>query len=264
MAMGEPAAYRVNAQVAPGGTNSAPLDWNNDLITPDAILGAGIDLNHNGIIGDAPFSGYDDWANVDLQQINGRSSGFGFSEGGGLNRVGGGLNRVGGGVDGDGGGLNRVGGGLNRVGGGLNRVGGGIEEDTETANSTADAPSGLTCTQPLTTPGGTVIPGCTNSSGSLVEKAKSVPLTWTSPDFGQIRSYTVWRAIGSFTTSQQILANIGKFSAIGTVNGTPPSPSFIDNVNLKSSTTYTYFVTDSNKFTAKSGPSTTLVVTVKF
>jgi len=112
---------------------------------------------------------------------------------------------------------------------------------------------------------GTVVPACTFSSGSYQEKAKAVPLTWTAPDFGQIRSYTVWRAVGAFTTMRQIVANISKFSNITTLNsGTPPTPSFIDTVNLKSSTTYTYFVTDSNKFGANSNASAPLVVTLKF
>ena len=122
---------------------------------------------------------------------------------------------------------------------------------------------GLNCLQSLTTTNGTIIPACTGT-GPFLEKSKSVPLSWTSTDFGQIRSYTVWRALGSFPTVQQALANIGQFSKLTpTLTGQPPVTSFIDSANLKSSKTYTYFVTDSNKPGAKSTASTPLVVTMK-
>jgi hypothetical protein len=266
---------RVDGTLAPGGTFSAPLDWNNDLQVPPgapAIKAPGEDLNHNGAIGDTPFSGFNDWAVIDLQQINARGSGFGFSEGGGLRPQGGGGLRPqgGGGVDSDGGGLRpQGGGGLRPQGGGGLRPqgGGGIEQDTTTANSTVDPPNGLSCTTPLTMTNGTVVPACTFSSGSFNEKGKAIPLTWTGPDFGQIRTYVVWRATGSFTTMPQIVANIAKFSPVGTLNNgndTPPTPQFIDTFNLKSSTTYTYFVTDSNKPGAKSKASDPLVVILKF
>jgi hypothetical protein len=260
---------RVEGTVWPGGDFSQPFDWNNDLTVPNNVTAPGLDLNHNGIIGDGPFKGFNDWNNVDFQQMSARSSGFGFSEGGGLQRSpGGGLQRSpGGGTDPDGGGLQRSpGGGLQRSpGGGLQRSPGGglgFEHNAETANFTVDPPSGLNCKQSLTTTNGTIIPACTGG-GPFVENSKSVPLTWTSPDFGQIRSYSVWRALGSFPTVQQALANIGQFSKLTTLTGQPPVTSFIDSANLKTTKTYTYFVTDSNKLGAKSTASTPLVVTMK-
>jgi hypothetical protein len=260
---------RVEGTVWPGGNFSAPFDWNNNLTVPDNNIAApGLDLNHNGIIGDAPFAGFTDWDAIDFQQMNARSSGFGFSEGGGLQKSpGGGLQKSpGGGTDQDGGGLQKSpGGGLQKSpGGGLQKSpGGGLEHNADTANFTVDPPSGLNCLQSLTTTTGTIIPACTGT-GPFLEKSKSVPLNWTSPDFGQIRSYTVWRALGSFTTVQQVMANISQFSKLSpTLTGTPPSTSFIDSANLKSTKTYTYFVTDSNKPGAKSAASTPLVVTMK-
>jgi hypothetical protein len=260
----------VDGTVAAGGNFSAPLDWNNNLLVPNPTSLVSEDLNHNGVIGDAPFSGYNDWEKLDLQQMNARAGGFGFSDGSGLRTLGGGGLRTlgGGGVDNDGGGLRTLGGGGLRTlgGGGLRTLGGGgVDQDTQTANSTVDSPSGLTCTQPLTMTNGTVVPGCTFSSGTFQEKAKAIPLSWASPDFGQIRSYVVWRATGAFTTQQQIAANISKFSKIVTLNtGTPPTPQYIDTFQLKSSTTYTYFVTDTNSFGANSHSSDPLVVTLKF
>jgi len=271
---GEPNSVRVEGTLAPGGTFSAPVDWNNDLTAGnDPILGQ--DLNHNGSFADTPFLGFNDWDNINpaapgdstaFQQINARSTGFGFSEGGGLIRSpGSGLIRSpGSGVDGEGSGLIRSpGSGLIRSpGSGLIRSPGSGEQNTETANSVADPPTNLSCTTPLLLNGVTVA-GCSPSTGgTFMAKAKAVPLTWKAPDFGQIRSYVIWRAIGNFQTPQQVFANFTKFSQIGSIsnpNGAAGT-SFVDTFQLKSGTTYTYFVTDQNTFQAKSAPSKTLVV----
>jgi hypothetical protein len=245
----EPPAVRVDGSVFAGGTFSAPLDWNNDFVV-DPVLSPGEDLNHNGSFVDPPFRGFNDWQAVNLQQIDARSSSFGAS-GGGIGTKGGGIGTKGGGIDDDGG-------GIGTKGGGIGTKGGGIDQDEDTATSNADPSSGLTCTVPINS-----VPGCVVSSGTLLENGKKVPLTWTAPSFGQTRSYTVWRATGSFPTLQQILSNFGSFSALTTLTGQPPAPSYTD-TNVKNGVTYTYFVTDANKQGAQSGPSNPLVVTVKF
>jgi hypothetical protein len=249
----EPPAVRVDA-TAPAGSF---LDWNNDLVIPDAVSSPGLDINHNGITGDLPFSGFNDWSSINLQQMGARSSAFGFSRSGGLKSGGGGLKSGGGGVDPDGGGLKSGGGGLKSGGGGLKSGGGGTEQDEDTATSTLSAASGLTCTISQRN-----VPACVPSTGSFLVSSKSVPLTWSAPGFGQIRSYTVWRAVGSFPTSQQVLLNSSKFSKIQTVNGTPPATFTVDS-NVKNNTTYTYFVVALNKQGAQSGASAPIVVTVK-
>jgi hypothetical protein len=254
----EPPEVRVDA--TPGG----PLDWNNDLILPDSVTSA-LDINHNGIVGDAPFTGFNDWSAISLQQIGARSGAFGFSQGGGLKSGGGGLKSGGGGIDGDGGGLKSGGGGLKSGGGGLKSGGGGLksggggtEQDEDTATSTLTAPTGLTCT--ITQKN---VPGCTpQSDGTFLESSKSVPLTWASPGYGQIRSYLVWRALGSFPTTQQVLLNFSKFSKTQTVSGAPPSTFTVD-TTVKNNNTYTYFVVAVNKQGTQSGPSAPIVVTVK-
>jgi len=87
---------------------------------------------------------------------------------------------------------------------------------------------------------------------------------WTPPEFGQIRSYSVWRAVGSFKTLADVFANRTKFTNIGTVKTpTPPATSFLDG-SVKNNTTYTYFVVDMNKQGAQSVPSATVMITVKF
>jgi hypothetical protein len=267
----EKPAVRVDG-TAPASDYSTPLDWDNDMIAGnDPVPAPGEDLNFNGKIGDQQFLGLNDWAMVDLRQTNARTDGFGFSGGGGITFVpgGGGITFVPGG-----GGITFVpgGGGITFVpgGGGITFVpgGGGVpEDDTVTANATVDPPSGLKCTTPLTV-NGVTYPACTTMAGTnpstYLEKSKGVPLTWTSPDFGQIRSYTVWRAVGSFPSTQQALQSIGQFTKLTpTLTGAPPSTSFVD-TTVKASTTYTYFVTDSNFFQAKSTASTPIVVTVKF
>jgi hypothetical protein len=261
----EPPAVRVDGSVKAGGSFSAPLDWNNDFSTPDVFLPTtvGEDLNHDGIIvGDPSFSGFNDWeaANpqqqaLTLQQIDARSNPFGAS--GGVFSKGGGVFSKGGGIDDDGGGVYSKGGGVFSKGGGVFSKGGGTDQDEDTATSSADPSSGLTCTVPLNG-----VPGCVVSSGTLLENGKKVPLTWTAPGFGQTRSYMVWRATGSFTLPQ-ILSNPGSFSVLTTLTGQPPAASYTD-PSVKNGVTYTYFVTDANKQGAQSGPSNPLVVTVKF
>jgi hypothetical protein len=287
----EPNSVRVDGTLPSGAQLpfSGPLDWNNDLIAGDDPIN-GQDLNHNGSFIDPSFLGFNDWKSINpavpgdstaFQQINARSTGFGFSEGGGLIRSpgsglirspGSGLIRSpGSGVDGDGSGLVRSpGSGLVRSpGSGLIRSPGSGEQNTETANSVADPPANLACTTNTLLLNGVPVPACTPSSGgTFLEKAKAVPLTWTAPDFGQIRHYFIWRAIGNFQTPQQVFANISKFSQVGKVDSvdgnSPAGTSFVDTFQLKSSTTYTYFVTDQNTFQAKSGASKTLVITLKF
>jgi len=251
------AAVRVEGS-APVGQFSGPLDWNNDLTAGDAVVAPGVDVNYNGITGDAPFSGFNDWQAINLQQMSGRASAFGFSDAGGIKTFGGGIKTFGGGVDDDGGGVKTFGGGIKTFGGGIKTFGGGVEQDEDTANSTATPTTGLTCSI-----GQNKVPGCVSSSSGSVENGKSVPLTWTAPNFGQVRTYYVWRAVGSFPTTQAVLSNIKLFTNIKTLTGTPPPTSYVDS-SVKNTTTYTYFVTDANKQGAQSSPSNSIVVTTKF
>jgi hypothetical protein len=89
-------------------------------------------------------------------------------------------------------------------------------------------------------------------------------VNWTAPEFGQIRSYSVWRAVGSFKTLADVFAKRNLFTNIATVKTpTPPATSFLDG-SVKNNTTYTYFVIDMNKQGAQSAPSATVTITVKF
>jgi hypothetical protein len=243
------------------------IDWNNDLVVPDAVSSQ--DINFDGTVSglDSPFRGFNDWSNVDLLQISSRENALGLS-GSGIapKQVGGG-----GGIAprqvGGGGGIapRQVGGGggiaPKQVGGG---GGDGSEQDNDTANSNADAPTGLNCITPIG-----AVPACTGSSEPFQEKGKNVPLNWTAPGTGQTRKYFVWRAIGTFPTIQSALANSSQFKNL-TPNGItnknpnlPPTPTFTDS-SVSNKVTYTYFVTDKNKQGATSGASTPLVVAVSF
>ena len=255
---------RVDATVAPSGTFSGPLDWNNDLTVPDAVNPPGGDLNYNGKTNDPAFTGYDDLQAMNLQQIDARENAFGYSGGGvawgggGVAFGGGGVAWGGGGIDNDGGGVAWGGGGVAWGGGGVAWGGGGIDQNEDQATATADVPTGLTCTVAFSGN-----PACTGTSGSYLENAKKVPLTWSAPVFGQTRVYTIWRAVGSYSTTAQVLANAAAFSVLKTLTGAPPSHSYADG-NIKNNTTYTYFVTDDNKQGAQSAASAPLVVNIKF
>lgn len=246
----EPPAVRVDGTLQTGASFSGPLDWNNDLMTPDAVPAPGEDLNHNGILGDTPFSGFNDWAilnganSVALQQMSSRSNAFGLSGDSGLKPTAGGLKPTAGGIDDDGGGLKPTAGGLKPTAGGLKPTAGGVELDEDTATSTADPPTGL---------------ACSNCVGSA-EDNPTVSLMWTAPGFGQVRTYAVWRAVGSFPKPSDILANRNQFTQIGSVTGVPPSTTFTDTTATYQ--TYTYFVTETNAEGVQSAPSVSLVVTV--
>ena len=240
----EPPAVRVD-----GSAFSAPMDWNNDFIVPDAD--AWQDVNFNGSTSgspDAPFPGFSDWVNIDLRQIGARTNTFGVSGGSGslLGAGGGSLLGAGGGslLGAGGGSLLGAGGGslLGAGGGSLLGAGGGAEQDADIANSTADSPAGL----------------------SGVNVGKTVVLTWTAPGFGQVREYDIWRAAGSFATPASLLANQASFQVVGKVTGAPPASTFTDTKKLQNKTTYTYFVTQKNKQGAQSGPTNSTVVFVVF
>ena len=255
-----------------GNTFSAPIDWNNDMVIAGNV--GTQDVNFNGISGDVPifqgfpvFQGFNDWQAVDLLQIGARASAAGFSGTGGIKSTtsGGGIKSTtsGGGIKSPSGG-----GGIKSTtsGGGIKSTtsGGGIDVDEDAAHSSADAPTGLTCTVAQN-----ITPACVSSSGSFTEKAKAVPLTWNAPGFGQTREYDVWRAVGNFPTVASVVAavkaNPTLFTNIsGPLVGNPPSPTTFTDLNVRSNTTYTYFVTDKNKQGAKSGASAPIVVLVKF
>ena len=55
-------------------------------------------MNYNGMTGDSPISGFNDWQTVNLQQMGARAGAFGFSAAGGLDDAGGGLDDAGGGL----------------------------------------------------------------------------------------------------------------------------------------------------------------------
>jgi hypothetical protein len=242
-------AIRVDGPVPATGQ----LDWNNDFIVPDVVNPPGVDVNYNGITGDTPFSGFDDSENINLQQIGAREGAFGSS--GGVKFAGGGVKFAGGGVDNDGGGVKFAGGGVKFAGGGVKFAGGGIDQNEDTATSTGDPVTGLTCAVAIGN-----VPGCAPGKNGLTVTGSGVPLTWTAPGFGQTRSYTIYRAIGSFTNAQ-LISNSSSFSAIKTLTGAPPTASYTD-TSVKKNTTYTYFVTDANKQGAQSGASNPVVVTV--
>jgi hypothetical protein len=252
---GTPILDKAQMTRVDGTTFSSPIDWDNDLATLETDTGIIQDVNFNGIVGDAPLAGFNDWANLDLRQTSARANTFGFSGGNSFDTVGGNsFDTIGGNsfdtVGGNafdtigGNSLDTVGGNaLDTVGGNALDTVGGNEQDAETACSTADPPTGVMAVEP--------------------PKAHFVVVSWMPPGVCQVsrnKGYTIWRALGTFTTLTP--ADRTQFTPIGTANA--PSTMFTDN-NVMNGKTYTYFVTDTNTQGATSGASNPLVtVTVSF
>ncbi|HEV2465304.1 MAG TPA: hypothetical protein VGT04_15975 [Acidobacteriaceae bacterium] len=219
---------------------SAPIDWNNDLVTADAD--ASIDINLDGVIDSSttnpptPLQGFNDWNDIDFRQIGARagaggfSGGVGLTGGGGVGLTGGGFRSSGGGAPsdlGDGGGVGLTGGGFRSSGGGVGLTGGGFrstgggEVDFDLANSTVDPPTQL----------------------SAIMGTRAVVLNWKSPAFSQIRSYLIYRLVGLFdpNSSDKTYNPLTNAKLIATVKGTPPVTTYTD-TTIKNKTTYTYFV----------------------
>ena len=205
------------------------VDWNND----GTVLTANIsqDVNFSGVIDNSPLTGFNDWAVLDLRQIGARKNAQGFSTGvwGSADLAGGGSSELLGG-----GSSELLGGGSSELlgGGSAELLGGGGEVDFDLANATVDPPSNLMVSQAY----------------------RSVVLKWTPPEFGQIRTYFVWRATGAVSPSNPP-------KVIAKLTGAPPSTTFTD-TTVKEKTTYTYFVTDALGNNNQSGPSNLVSITV--
>jgi hypothetical protein len=208
------------------------VDWDNDI--DGAVLKTNIsqDANFSGAIDSSQLTGFNDWAVLDLRQIGARKNAQGFSTGvwGSADLAGGGSSELLGGGSAD-----LAGGGSSELlgGGSAELLGGGGEVDFELANATVDPPSSLTS-----------------------QSNRSVTLNWTPPDFGQIRTYLVWRATGVISP-----ANLPK--VIARLTGAPPATTFTD-TTVKNKTTYTYFVTDALGNSNQSGTSNIITVAVVF
>jgi hypothetical protein len=245
-------------------TNGVPaaVDWNNNSIFTNIVTNQ--DVNFDGDISDANLTGFNDWLSLNLRQLGARRNFAGFSVdiqasdvvgggaqtlGGGAQSLGGGAQTLGGGSDlinagaqSLGGGAQTLGGGAQSLGGGAQSLGGGLEVDFDDANTTVDAPAGLTATV------GT----------------KVVNLNWKPPVFGQIRTYYVWRADISKVPMSQTNPPVKIATLTGSTFGTKYS-----DMNVKTNATYEYFVTAalgaaSGKNSGnQSGPSNLVIITVK-
>src|SRR5262249_44813756 len=182
------------------------------------------DINFNGASNDSPFAGFNDWASISLEQVGARRNVLGFSS------------DVWGSEDITGGGSEDITGGGSEdiTGGGSEDITGGGEADFDNANSTVDPPQNL----------------------NAMQVGHSVNLAWSAPDFGQIRTYYIWRAVGAISLSN-VPDNIGK------VSGTPAGTTFPD-TKVKNNTTYCYFVTAALGNGNQSGQSNNQCVAIIF
>jgi len=231
-----------------GTTKSSPIDWNNNGTATDTGFAQDINFNDNsfnfpaGSNLDPPFSGFNDWTNLDLIQVGARQNALGFSGGTGAGALpdstagGAQLDTTTGGAMPDsttgGAPLDSTTGGaqLDTTTGGaqLDTTTGG-EQNLESACSTADPPSKLTA----------------------VQVSHSVALNWSAPGGPcQVFQYVVRRSTngGSFL----IIATLGR-NKVGKAT-TAPSTSFSDNT-VKNNNTYSYLVQDTNVQGATSSSS---------
>ena len=219
---------------------ASPIDWNGDGNTTEVNLS--LDLNFDGTI--TGFQGYNDWTNVNLQQVGARRGAAGQSDdvkpgqdagddqgiaGGDLGIAGGDLGIAGGDLGIAGGDLGIAGGDLGIAGGDLGIAGGdlGSELNFEVAKSLGNAPNAV--------------------SAAVV--GFNIDLNWTSPNVGSVSQYQIWRATcphGSTVAAPCSLSPSIQPVRIGTT--TPGAPVcdggflFCD-TTTKNNTVYLYFVT---------------------
>jgi len=167
-------------QTGPANEPAMPLC---PFCNPSLSWLAGEDINFDGFRTET-LHGYNDWANVNFDQVGATgslsSTGGGLvAQGGGLVAQGGGLVAQGGGLVAQGGGLVAQGGGLVAQGGGLVAQGGGLvaqggaEINLATANSVTRPPTQLFATEDVS--------------------PRYIHLTWTAPSFGAIDRYNIYR-----------------------------------------------------------------------
>ena len=221
-------------RVDAGSVASSPVDWNKDGTIISTALAQ--DIDYNGNASEGAFHGYDDWSHIDLQQVGGRRNVIKLSLDIGKTDLAAGDSGLGDSGLGDFGlgdsGLGDSGLGDSGLGdSGLGDSGLGADLDFETALSLGNAPSQLK---------------------AQIGK-QSITLNWVKPNLSTIVKYSVFRATGTITGSNQP-------SLIGTVWGMPPATTFVDN-NVKNNGTYTYVVVMTDDRGNQSNPSNLLTVT---
>lgn len=113
------------------------------------------------------------------------------------------------------------------------------ELDFNTVNSTVDPATDLTA--------------------AWNKPSKAVDLAWTKPGFGQIRSYFIYRLLGTF---HPVTNPLTKATLVVQLQGAPPTTSYSDS-KVKANTTYTYYVVAALADGRKSGASNLAVVFTK-
>ena len=229
-------AAGVTRYMIDGSTAIGPIDWNSNGIADAGAYSQDVNFNRGPnsfldppTVTDGPFSGFNDWANIDLRQAGGRRNVVSTGVGGALSLDMGlgdfglgdfGLGDFGLGDFGLGDfGLGDFGLGDFGLGDfGLGDFGQGAPElDLETALGAvgAGAPHSL--------------------KASLTgQNSRDVLLRWSTPPASEVATYEVFRALG-------LPNNIGNATRVGIV--TAPLTQFVDpRVQLSNRRTYTYFV----------------------
>lgn len=202
------------------------IDWNNDGI--QSAVTAPLDVNFSGA-SEAVLTGSDDWLALDLRHVGARRNARGLSGDIASGDIASGDIASGDIASGDIASGDIASGDI-ASGDIASGVFDQLDIDFETFNSLVEAPTGLTA----------------------VASNKAITLNWTSPTAGQIRQFSIYRAVGVISP-----ANLP--ALIGTVAGTPPAATFVDGT-VKNNVTYTYFVTALNAAGVQSTSSNTVII----
>jgi hypothetical protein len=225
----ETALVRIDAPAL-----SVGVDWNNDLDTLDTAVAS--DANFTGFR-DSAMTGFNDWANLDLQQTSSRRNAAGFSGDIASGDIASGDIASGDIASGDIASGDIASGDIASGDIASGDIASGVVDqldlDYETATATVDAPT----------------------LNSATASKQGVTLIWSAPAFGMIRKYAIFREVGTTAGANVVL--------VGEVTNTsaPPATSFLDTA-VKNNVTYTYVVTAFNEQGVQSPASNPKTVTV--
>ena len=191
-----------------------------------------------------PLHGFNDWANVRLDQVGSRGNQAGFSSAGGdLDFVGGDLDFVGGDLDFVGGDLDFVGGDLDFVGGDLDFVGGDLDFVGGDVEPTFAAAAAMGYASPNTFKACVFGVNCLVAPPPLHRTGSS----WHVPAVGsdKVSSYTVYRVQGDTFTPPPSAVVVGTTCVVGVdcPLGAASPTALVDQTELPNGVNFTYSVT---------------------
>jgi hypothetical protein len=220
-----------------GPSVSASVDWNTDGVLTS---GYAQDVNFDGVLngavpapGTPPLHGFDDWANIRLDQVGGGRNAGGFSLGvddfvSGVDDFASGIDDFASGVDDFASGVDDFASGVDDFASGIDDFVSGVDDFASGAELDLDTANALGRTPPNALTACVIGVDCPGAATPL----HRVRLSWTAPNVGQVAQYRVYRVRGGAVTaaSTPVLA------------GTTTATTFVDSEELPDGVQFTYFV----------------------